>query len=255
MNDFLTRMAQFSRGEAMVVTPRLPSLFAPTEDTNTPQTDEVSLLQMSKKETRLKLPLDSIITAADTGQPQPPTAINPSEDHTIRYKPESEQAEMSLVPLITPPGNTNGSVQTASPVVTTNEGRIEIQNHGRYQSNPAPSPLKDETQAPPKTAHIETSFESVTTMHGQQASNEEKLSQPLVPGHRSKQTAQQQAMTDLPTSIPVEAQHEPTVHINIGRVEVRAQSSAPAPPPRPLQPKPKSSLSLNDYLTRRGGRS
>ncbi|MFJ2578028.1 hypothetical protein [Kitasatospora aureofaciens] len=80
------------------------------------------------------------------------------------------------------------------------------------------------------------------------------------------------AGTDAPTaaaSPPIRAQHSapphpatppptprreraaaPSVHITIGRVEVRAQREAPVPPPRKL-PERRPSMSLEDYLRTR----
>ncbi|MCP4046619.1 MAG: hypothetical protein GY732_11600, partial [Gammaproteobacteria bacterium] len=207
MNDFLTRMAQFSRGEAMVVTPRLPSLFAPTEETDTPQTNEAHFQQMSKKNLDPKGPSVSTRAVVNTGQPQPPAATDPTADHLIWHIPETEQAdeeEMNPAPLITQPGNSNGNERTTAPVITNMEDRTEIQHRGRRKSNPTPSPLNDEPQSLKKTVHIETSFESVTGIHGQQESNREKLSQPLVPDRTSKQTTHRQAMAELPTATQLE---------------------------------------------------
>jgi len=44
----------------------------------------------------------------------------------------------------------------------------------------------------------------------------------------------------------------PTVHVNIGRIEVRAVTPPPAPPRRQVEPSAK--LSLDDYLRQRGGK-
>jgi len=46
---------------------------------------------------------------------------------------------------------------------------------------------------------------------------------------------------------------EPTVHITIGRVDVRAIPAASAPVAKKPAARPRQALSLDDYLRQRGG--
>lgn len=78
---------------------------------------------------------------------------------------------------------------------------------------------------------------------------------PLVAGYKTTQPGPQQAMAELPAVSEQLVREQPTIHINIGRVEVRAQTTGPRPTPQASRPKPQSSLSLNDYLKRGGGQS
>ena len=47
MSDFLTRLAQLTRGEAAVVSPRLPGRFSPMPDTGVGENIDVGVEQQS----------------------------------------------------------------------------------------------------------------------------------------------------------------------------------------------------------------
>ena len=75
---------------------------------------------------------------------------------------------------------------------------------------------------------------------------------PLVPSGPGQSAAlERQPAMPAPESRP-KSREAPSVHVTIGRVEVRAHTAPP--PPRERRPSVGSALSLQDYLERGGGR-
>lgn len=252
MSDFLTRMAQLSHGEATIVAPQLPSLFAPMEEEGPAETIETTPQQQSKAEPAAA-PIDKDL-------PQSTTYVNRSVEQAISSKPQTgreNKTEETPTPLIVAKDNNhknNKPVEPsiAAPLLTKVTAVQATKQQGISSSRTASPLLNAEPQTITHQTNVDMVFHSAINLNEQADSTMLQQSMPLVPGYKSKQAAPQQIMAELPAA-EQSAQQEPTVHINIGRVEVRAHTAAPATIPRPAQRKPHSSLSLNDYLKRGGG--
>ncbi len=251
MSDFLTRMAQLSRGEATIVAPQLPSLFAPMEETGLAETTKTSLQQQSKAE--------PAVATINKDLPRSTTYVDHSAEQAISSKQpkrEKNKTETTPAPLIAAEKNNhkdNNPVEPdiAAPLLTKAPAASATTQHESSSSRTASPLLNGKPQINTPT-NVDLVFDSAVDLNEQPNSTMLPQSMPLVPGYKSKQAAPQHIMAELPaTEQP--AQQEPTVHINIGRVEVRAHTAAPATVPQPTQRKPHSSLSLNDYLKRSGG--
>ncbi len=256
MSDYLTRMAQLSRGEAAVVAPHLPSLFATTEQTRLTETIEPPPQYQTKAEPATQTTRESATETIKKDPSQQTTYFKPTAENFISSKQPNMQADITengSTPLITPQNNNQAAPSIATPLLNENQAApatTKIQPNSKL----TPSSLADnlETIAPTK---IDIAFDAVDDLNQQSDTVMRHSSLPLVPDYKNQQATPQQVMAELPATTEQIAKQEPTVHINIGRVEVRAQTAAPAPAPRPVRPKPQGSLSLNDYLKRGGGES
>lgn len=273
MNDFLTRIAQRSRGEARVVAPRLPSLFAPPADydissaTDTVKTTVQPVAKDAVNEQTKQTSIDHTVVA-ETAQPVPP-----AERSTQQTQPQqaitgyTDKREMVPHTVAAPQGNMlspeqhiaeplSGSkqeifvpAQTVSAESTESRDVSEYTEFRPRQSNASPLE-KLQANAPEQ---IEVSFDTVVEQKDQSGTMTPQTIQQLVPDHNIPYTTPQQAMSKLPGSTDTAGQQETTVHVNIGRVEVRAQPAAPVATPRTVRPREKNNLSLNAYLNRSGG--
>jgi hypothetical protein len=75
---------------------------------------------------------------------------------------------------------------------------------------------------------------------------------PLVRAHPGNPKERAPALNVLPSSRDTRDGAEPSIHVTIGRVEVRAHTSPPKPAPRPAAPRAQEGLSLQDYLKHGG---
>lgn len=257
MSDFLTRMAQLSQGKAAVVTPRLPNLFAPTPATDVTETTETTLQQHSKTGHSTKAIQQPALVTVNEDPPHAATHSDFATQHPVRRKPATRQDSKTaheLTPLIAPQ-DTDYTTQThvAEPLLSASQ---DTSAKKQPENHLASALLNDEPQAIVATTHIDKAVDPVVAKHAQQSHVLPQHSiQQLVPGYQYKQAAPQQVMAELPTITEHAATQEPVVHINIGRVEVRAQTATPAPAQRSVRAKPPGSLSLNDYLKHGGGQT
>ena len=252
MSDFLTRMAQLSRGEAAVVAPRLPSLFAPTREFGLAATS----LDDSAGKTQ-----QAATVAVDNDLPQATTRDGLAAEQPISPNPATRPDDKTvdaLKPLIAPQDiDHTERTNIAEPLVSHNQDVPvkEQRSRSNGQDDLVSPQLNDEPHVISATTNIDKSIDSTEATIVQQQSVLPKLSMPLVPDYQNKQAAPQQVMAELQATIEQTATQEPVVHINIGRVEVRAHTATPAPARPSVQPKSQSSLSLNDYLKRGGGQT
>lgn len=253
MSDFLTRMAQLSRGEAPVIAPRLPSLFAPMEETSPVETIAGTVQQQTEAGSAVKTTLEP--SAVDRDRPQPTTYDQRSAEQPTSNKPPTSQVDKieNVSTLLIAAQDNNDDV--SAPLVTKKRDAPAITQPGISRSHTASPLLNEEIQPIASTTNADKPFDSAVDLNGQPDSAMPPPFMPLVKGYKTKDAAPQQIMVELSAATEPSIKQEPTVHINIGRVEVRAQTAAPAPASRLDRPKTHSSLSLNDYLKRGGGQS
>lgn len=261
MSDYLTSMARLSRGEAPVVTPRLPGLSAPAEEAGPIEAGGTAVQ-----------PQSGIEYPAGLTQPHPVAAVAPERSqlepsagvHATGPRPPEAGAETAMM--------RNGTVR---PIKEPPTPPVAEQYTGRAgpATAAASSPGKDQpelSRTHPETAgkqvpladrqHTtmpeqgQSSFSAPPVPTGQPARVMPVATRPLAPGHVQLQAAQQQLIAGLPASELTDSRRA-AVHINIGRVEVRAQAAAPQPSPRPARPGQEATFSLSEYLKRSGGSS
>ncbi len=255
MSDFLSRLAQRSLGTAPLIAPRLPSLFAPFEHEGAAR-DISSLISQNASGTddalsispQPALPLSLRVPRAEGGNAKAPNAVYASPlpftgegEKTAAYnKPDVPQrksddaaftsvAHMSAQPLPNPspargeglvPGDTQNSVPTSNSGFTADASKYA-------PTSSFPSPLAGEGVG-------------------------EREQPPLVPANKMNSSE-----TPAPSAFAADMADRhgsaaPTIHISIGRIEVRA-NTAPPPASRP-RTEPKPTQSLADYLKRGGGK-
>lgn len=251
MSDFLTRMAQLSRGEATVVAPRLPSLFAPTQEAGLTETIESTLQYQTKAEPAVQKTHESAAATVDKDPSQPSTFVEHAAEPSISTKQASRlinNIEEAPTPLITPQNYNHPMPSIAVQVKNHNQETATTSQQDSIHKQTTKS-LKEKLQTLFPT-DVDVAFDTDETLTEQPGSVKPQSSLPLVPGYKNQQTTPQQFITELPAATEEIPKKKTSVHINIGRVEVRAQTTAPAPAPRLAQPKTDSNLSLNDYLKR-----
>ena len=264
MSDFLTRMARLSRGEAAVIAPRLPSRFAPMPETGLAETVEILVEQHGGTESARKPTRAPFSPASDLHAAPPVTTGKGLGDQLIKVTPGRPDLgmEQASAPPDAPPGHLDdasgipapllaAALKPTSPKIKGAVGQAGVRNESG-DSHTASDLLHGSLQNPP-AAEVDMEAVRLVESREQAGGSLRRMSPPLVPGHHTQQRDSQQLMAELPTAVEQAARQEPTVHINIGLVEVRAHTAAPIPAPRPSRPKPQSSLSLDDYLKR--GRS
>lgn len=251
MSDFLTRLAQLSQGEAPSIAPCLPSLFGPIEerpfDDGVDQEVPPEARATPKAETEQTTNLDRAAPATTTRQPAVESAANVDHENQPSYLSASNRRP-AFTPLV-------GTVNTApiepvselsTPSAAALQPTVEIERpRQRQQADPASTPLikeKNQTAPPPVSAQLKSSHSS-------------PLPLPLVSDYQSGRPSPLEAVAELPSTKASEGKQAPDIHINIGRIEVRAQVAKPAATPKPARKEAPSSLSLNDYLQRGGGRT
>ncbi|WP_157273698.1 hypothetical protein [Thiobacillus denitrificans] len=231
MNDFLTRLAQRSMGEAPLIAPRLPSLFAPAEESSTGNSaDMMAVADPAQNATPASLPIQPCTTARvdpPAGKPRtsvypPQRPLPPEASPTVHTDSAPPRVEAMLVPVVeTTPENSRMPPPLLAPVAPRPAASLKPPIASRKQDMPAAAP-------------------------------EPWL--PLLPQRKAESVAPFPVAADTPKPGDVGTPDAPTVHITIGRVEVRANI---APPPATQRPRPASqpTLSLGDYLKRGTGAS
>lgn len=226
MNDFLTRLAQRSMGAAPLISPRLPSLFAPPEEPNIGITDPAAVIGTAQGTTIAPAPAPSHATA-----PAAPPHIEP---------------RASVYPL----------QDTVTPEAAIKQNAARRSERTEPHVEPAPTPLvpnvQANTPAVPQPAHTASPFAPLAEPRAESGNQDGRAAPgpwlPLLPQRKTEPAAVLPAMADDRPAAQA-APAAPTVHITIGRVEVRANIATPPAAPRPRTAS-QPALSLSDYLKR-----
>lgn len=233
MSDFLTRLAQRSIGAAQLIAPRLPSMFAPAEEPNNNASSMANVIAAPRHTPLASLPMQSRTTAhTDSISPDARTAIHshrsPAPEPTSAPEPATR--------------NDASQPRTATKSIPLVERAM--------QANIQAAPPLASADAPASIAPLEA---PATTRKPNAPADAPEPWQPLLPQRAAKSATPFSAAPDIHHDASAEANHAtppaPTVHITIGRVEVKANVATPPAAPRPrVESKP--ALSLNDYLKR-----
>lgn len=257
MSDFLTRMAKLSCGEAKVVEPCIPSLYAPVEErgltgqteltessdtlvSNAPTVDD-ALPSRSKTESHRDA---GLTTAVGNEQPKQINAETPATKNTIRDRPSGRETDThrhTPTLLIKPAAERLDDTNITATVTTDRE-------HHNRQETILPTAAQTTPDRDPAINVMPSAVPVAHTTQADVALPRQPL--PLVTNYQSQQPTPQQVMAERPPATEQTNQAQPTVHINIGRVDVRAHTASASPAPRPARSKADNGLSLNDYLNR-----
>ena len=236
MSDFLTRLAQRSMGAAPLIAPRLPSLFAPTEESPIGSAADATAVTDAVQSKTFAPPS---LQSTPTGRIDSATTASAADElHASDYQPQRATATEAITAARTTTA-TASIESTLIPLVKATQANFQTTAPLTADTPQVASPLESATAArtPDKTA----------------AAPEHLL--PLLPQRRSESAAPFAVSADTALAADSGASVAPTVHITIGRVEVRANiAAAPPAAPRP-RPTSQPALSLNDYLKRGAGAS
>lgn len=259
MSDFLTRIAQLGRGEARVIEPRLPSLFAPPADYDMPiaaDTIQTTVHPVDKEVVNEKTKQAPLVNAVyvETAHPKPSAEPLPQTDQYQEIvKGHADKMADAPTPVVVPQENNASEPLIVAPLPDNGQGHPAAATQEESGRNRASLSQEEKLQTI-VPAHIKIPFEVVVDKNGQPGSLIPQSPLQLVPDYKTQYATPPQIIAKLPDSSEIAAQQETAVHINIGRVEVRAQPAAPISKPRPAQAKGESNLSLQEYLKRSGGR-
>lgn len=233
MSDFLTRLAQRSIGAAPLIAPRLPSLFAPAEEPNGNVADTAAAAAAGSA---ALVPATPQSQAA--GRTAPALGESPADIHSPQRSAAAEAANASA-PAARGDGTPHHVESTRVPPVSAAQENAQV-------APPLPAPVVSRLAVPPETPATRGERDTPAAAPEPWA--------PLLPQYEAKaeSTAPFSAVT-VPLA-DAGARTAPTVHITIGRVEVRANIPASPPAPRPRAAS-QPTLSLGDYLKRGAGAS
>lgn len=251
MTGFLTQLAARGLGQVDVARPRPVSRFEPSGPSSAsplapPTTSDTDGIDMAAEETRPAPPSNRQrsprgAALAFTDEPSDGEAPRSTSRRATAAAPTAT-GQVSVAPTVTP---STPPAPTVSVMVRESGARhVGDEPPGL----PAIRPLTEATpSATASSAPGVAPLSPVPTPPASHTRAERIVVQPEVRPLAERPTPPSSALSLPPTS------SGPTVHVTIGRLEVRA---TPPPPParttRPTEPSPP--VKLDDYLRRRGGR-
>jgi len=235
MNGFLARLAQRSLGMTTVVSPRLPSMFEPLAASAenfpsmaTPKADLPAVTEMSKPTLAPRQENSVRSVALDNAPPHSRTLHADGNTGGRIYQRDDAGPAPEPVPARAADGGRH-----AHPPLAAEDYPVTAQARPVYDPLPLPPPRSDEKYAhrpPPHTSAL------------------------LLPTRLSRPERHDRAMAvALDLAVPANAA-APTIHISIGRVDVRANITAPPAAARPRTER-NTTQPLADYLKRGRGNS
>jgi len=282
MSDFLSRLVMRDLGLADVVKPRPPSLFEPPSDPTA--LNGSTLEQPSEVGPTIGAPSSAPLASP----PAPPlrAATPAARDVLTRETVVADAVDSSSRPARS--SRVESTLETRSTVTVASASRTEAPRPQTLASPDAPAPalaLRSgpatvrSTETPPprpvviraEAANAERPSRTVTRVIEHLHVNGRSETAPAEPRKLSIEEPTVPAHVDatLPATIVVQPRvapyaepvsplrpggstaSEPTVHVTIGRVEVRA--THPAPPPGRRERQASKATGLEEYLRRRAG--
>ncbi|HEY2069706.1 MAG TPA: hypothetical protein VGG48_09155 [Rhizomicrobium sp.] len=270
MSDFLTNI--LGRAESKPIRPRLPSMF---ENTAAPitSTERAPVVEMNVEH---EAPAPAAATRAPTPQ-QPARSVRatpPPHEDAPPFE-TNVTTRRSVQPRDDPPPPAPPAPQQfASPIGPTPRPRVE-ETDAEVPATPitprpaATQPLKPETtppafEAPRQTVKETHERETVRVFENTETTTTrivESKADPIAPALPPQPAPfappppmaqpRQEARREEPTHQTAVAA-EPTIHVTIGRIEIRATEERETRPRRDVAPSPV--MTLDEYLKSRGSR-
>jgi hypothetical protein len=245
MTDFFESLAARARGEGLAVRPRLPGLFEPTPHDPSDLTVVSDITDSPPATAARPAPIASPAPAPRPAPiPPSPAATTPTagvaDRETARAPPRpavaSAHPPLELPIAQTPP--------RAAPPIQTLGATLPPHHDDRPQAvanrpAPLPRPIVD-----PESARVRRAVEAdaPSSALAPRLSPRPSMADAVPPGSarsRPPQSAPRQAMSPPET----------TIHVSIGRIEVRA--AQPAQDSKPREPAKPAVQSLDEYLRAR----
>jgi hypothetical protein len=239
MSDFLTRLAQRSLGAAPLIAPRLPGLFTPLEESPAGNfADTITATDAAANSTHAVRAAAPRMTArAEPASSEPRADVHPAQAPPVPPVPDAASAPAPAAPI----DNTQARVDSP---------RVPLVKAAPANGQAA-TPLLVTPPAPHPVAPLPP---SISPRKPETAAATEERWSPLLPQRNTETAASPPAWRDGAAAGDAGTTPAPTVHISIGRVEVRANIATPPAAPRPRAAR-EPALSLDDYLKRGGGAS
>jgi hypothetical protein len=238
MSGLFTDLAARARGEAHAVRPRLPARF---------ETSGEGLAELAVEATAIPAAegdLEPPEPAAETTAAPAPTVASPPSAEVAEPPVEAPQRlRASPRPPATAAVELHTVVERAEPAA---DGPSPPRGETRVPPAPAPSLAPSTSLRPPETVQHPVSAAQPLTPPPQPSGREAtaEARPPLTP---QLTPARRQPAQPLPEPI----REETTVHVSIGRIELRAAQGAPPPRAKPREAEKPAVMSLNDYLQSR----
>lgn len=254
MSDFLTRMARYSRGEADLIEPRLPGLFETPDDSGGAEVRVTAAARHDLSvETTVETGTGSVLEERGAVRQQEADRSNILSTNSLSDSPARKEPLLDFQEQ-----RAAGTVQWQGIMQPDDEAELSESVNAKKRLVSAadrqervPVNRQQSSEDPGKQAFsLKESDDFVTSRD----SAEETATSLLVPHFIPDRTLESPNVAAAEKVIQQEVQ-EPAVHINIGRIEVRAQAVPPAPAVRRIREKSPTSLSLDAYLKGDGGTS
>jgi hypothetical protein len=237
MADFLNRLAARALGATPLAEPVIPTLFS-----SGPEQSAFLASDSASPPTR---PAPETYAEASEDRPLPPHSRDADpgfetvvDRHVLPFQDMDEHPHrpLSQRPSVSPPQSTPALFAERETVQPSPEHAEARRQHVATAMGPPLSEVERPVAYRPQT----TSPAQVPFAEPQPA--------PRLPRHAEPMRSQALQRPELPQAF---RPAPPTVHVSIGRIEVRAEITSPAPAPRVQRPRP-STLSLDQFLKQAG---
>lgn len=240
MKDFLDRVTARALGGESMLSPRLPSLFEPQRGLPTGWLEEVSE-QAAPTARRAFSTEQPAVTRRDV--PASPTTVTMRE--VAKVPPAMQPERRSAVRH-----DFEKALTQAAPI---ERSRLAVHEQARLSSSRSAS-ASHERPTQPVRVQREQLLEALPIMERRAVQDEGTLLTPSPSVFRTPPPSPGIAHARFPgaqagQAMQPAAAHEPTVHVSIGRLEVRATPAPAKAAPRQDAPRPSP---LDDYLRQRG---
>jgi len=264
MSDYFTRMAQYSRGEADIVLPKLPGFFGPQKEEEAGSTAAATPLAHTTMQTtvaphgtsekrRKNDPIEKNWPRPVSGDTSP-LEKNNDIDGLGEWRPEKFDRKKEQA--VTSSTASHHRVHIASSnILEGAEQEEQEESEKRIPVDRSATAREDPFSAAPFQAESGARLFSEAVTGVEQVNDLVPSAELLVPQYLADKTGDPREVVFRPPENQQEVEKEPTIHINIGRVEVRAQIASPTPAARVSRRKDENRLSLDAYLKRCGGQS
>jgi hypothetical protein len=219
-----------------------PAIAQPSHNDLQMQDSHRQQVRQFESDEQHALPVQSVshIQAPSSDAPIAPRRLNPA--HRPRELSQAEDVNEAVDVALVPTQGRRQAIQTVPPLIEQAIARPRQPEH--TADAPDRSISEPATQRVIEAVHQRPAITPPVAPH-----NSKQVSEPL---HESATRASlQPAITVTRLAPPVESPQpiSPTIHVTIGRIEVRATPAPPAPRQRPAP----AVMSLDDYLKRREG--
>lgn len=240
MSGFLERVAARALGTAALASPRIGELFAALD----PPTAVPSVVESAR-------------AASDDAQPTPTAVARNANGSKLQPRASARQPETADAAQVSRAGAVAVSVPAPRRAPTPQQAPLVPDQPDHRPDDSSPVPTRRNDSLPPR---VRPQDENTVVTHHHPPAFKPLVDRQEAPArygtaapwpHADGAPSPQSAIAAAPSAAT--SRDETTVHINIGRIEVRTRAPA-APPARNAPVLPRPGVSLQDYL-RRGSRS